>query len=252
MDIYFFFPTVVDCFGLTVRTRQDTHGPLALVDLAQVEYALQDSNGYLERATLSDAEQIYFRKFRYLKRRKEWLGGRIAVKAALQAGKKTDDVRQLSVLPNRYGLPIVGGGHGKTIDFSVSISHSGGYAVALAAEGQTACGIDLQRISDKLSSLTKYFASDRELTLLAGQSDYDRHTWLTMLWAVKECLKKSILHDQSVVFSETEVETILPVNGYTCHFTCTVQGQDAQAEVYLLPPYVLAISQGSSQVPNHA
>jgi phosphopantetheinyl transferase len=254
MDIHSFFPTVADWPALEfleIRARQDGCNSFALVDLAQVDRALQEGNGYLERAMLSDAEQLYFRKFRYPKRRNEWLGGRIAVKAALQAGKEIDDVRQLSVLADKHGRPIVTGANGRERGSSVSISHSGGYAVALAAQGP-ACGIDLQRISGKLSSLTKYFASDKELTLLAGQAVHDRDTWLTMLWAAKECLKKSILHDQSVIFSETEVKTILPVNRYTCRFTCTVQARAAQAEVYILAPYILAISQAPDQVADHA
>ncbi len=65
MDIHSFFPKIADWFGLTVCTRQDRHGLFALVELAQVDHALQGGNGYLEQTTLSDAEQLYFRKFRY-------------------------------------------------------------------------------------------------------------------------------------------------------------------------------------------
>jgi phosphopantetheinyl transferase (holo-ACP synthase) len=242
-DIHSFFSTVQNCCGLSIHLRQGDDHVVTLIDLDQVGDALR-AGEWLAREVLSAAEQAYFKRFNHLKRRKEWLGGRIAAKAGLLffSEPEKSDVRQLTILPNKYGRPTAEGSSGGQENLSISISHSGRYAVALAASGDT-CGIDLQKISPKLASLTDHFASDKELVLLACQStDEEQDTWLTMLWTVKETLKKSMLHDKSVIFSETETERITAVRKYIYRFICSVRGYPQSVTVYTLPPYILSIS----------
>ncbi len=251
-DIYSFFHSVQANYGLSVHIRQENDKTVTLVDLDQLGKTLQREESCVEKKVLSSAEKVYFKRFKYLKRRKEWLGGRVAAKAAIHAfsGSAYRDAGQFSILPNEHGRPIAQGtAEGLTeeqINFSISISHSKRYAVALAAS-ENSCGIDLQTISPKLSSLTDHFASDKELALLARQgADQDYDTWLTMLWTVKESLKKSTLHDQSVIFSGTETEQIRAVREHVYLFDCTVQGRPQSAAVYTLFPYILSISQADS------
>ncbi|MCI5221323.1 MAG: 4'-phosphopantetheinyl transferase superfamily protein [Candidatus Electrothrix sp. AR4] len=248
-NIYTFFSSVQYTFGLAIHVRQDHDKVLTLVDLDQVGSALQKEEVYMTRAIFSTEEQIYFKRFKHIKRRNEWLGGRIAVKAAIRifSDQEQSDLCQLTILPNEYGRPVAEGGIGGQANLSISLSHCDRYAVALAGSGN-ACGIDLQKISQKLDSLTDHFASDKELALLGRQTaDKKYHdTWLTMLWTVKESLKKSTLHDQSVIFSETETKRIIPVREHVYHFSCAVQGRPQAATVYNLSPYILSISQAGT------
>jgi phosphopantetheinyl transferase (holo-ACP synthase) len=64
-----------------------------------------------------------------------------------------------------------------------------------------------------------------------------------MLWAAKEALKKDLLHDQSVIFSATELQKIAGVNDGVRRFTCTVKGETQSVLVYPLPPYILSITE---------
>jgi 4'-phosphopantetheinyl transferase EntD len=244
-DIYSFFSTVQNYCGLSVYIRHSSCGYVTLVDLDQVGKVLGDGITCMEKEILSEAEQLYFKRFKYLKRRKEWLGGRIAAKVALLTFAKPAQcgMRRLTILPDEYGRPVAEGLADGMGDLSFSISHGDRYAVALAEPGNS-CGIDLQKISKKLSSLTDHFASEKELALLACQSgDKGQDLWLTMLWTVKESLKKSILHSKSVIFSATEVEEITFVREHVYRFNCTVQGQPQSAVVYNLFPYILSMSQ---------
>ncbi len=225
---------------------------LSLVDLDLIEQSLQRDEAALLQRVLSAAEQEYFQRFKYMKRKKEWLGGRIAAKAAILALALASphaadrDLRSITILPNKHGRPIVEElpaclsalGNEPTI----SLSHSDGFAVALAREGSS-CGIDLQEISPKLAGLTSHFATDAELQLLAQQAGCDEDTRLTMLWTVKEALKKALLHDQSVIFSATELREIILVSDSVRCFTCTVQGRTRSVRVYPLPPYILSITE---------
>ena len=246
-DIRSFFSSQQYDSGIPVRCRREERQWLTLVDLQLVEQALLTDESVLLHNVLSSAEFAYFQRFKYIKRKKEWLGGRIAAKAAFfastQAQAAIHDPRSISILPNKYGRPVAEGAptfSGKNL--LLSLSHSDNFAVALVRSG-AACGVDLQEISTKLAGLTGHFATDAELQRLAEQVDYDEDTRLTMLWTVKEALKKALLHDQSVIFSETELQEAARLNDSSWCFLCTVQGQLQAVLVYLLPPYILSITE---------
>ncbi|CAK8725013.1 hypothetical protein KKHLCK_15635 [Candidatus Electrothrix laxa] len=250
MNIRSFFPTRHTYNDIPVRFHQEGQQTLSLVDLDLIEHFLQADEATLLQRTLSPAEQCYFQRFKYIKRKKEWLGGRLAAKAAILNFTDNQDLRSITILPNKHGRPLAEElpaplsalGNEPTI----SISHSDCFAVALARArsiSQSSCGVDLQEISTKLAGLTSHFATDAELQLLAEQTDYDEDTRLTMLWTVKEALKKALLHDQSVIFSATELQEIAVVSDSVQRFTCTVQGKTQSVLVFPLPPYILSITE---------
>ncbi|WP_417910609.1 4'-phosphopantetheinyl transferase family protein [Candidatus Electronema sp. PJ] len=216
------------------RLYADAQQRVALVDLDQ----LQEHEAEL---LLSEAEREFLQRFRYPKRRREWLGGRVAAKTALLTLHEPEAFQQLTILPNEHGRPMVSGAAKSSA--ALSITHSGSYAAALAVQGAS-CGIDLQEISDKLPSLTGYFAAATELELLAQQPKLgSEETALTMLWAVKEAVKKSVLTDQPGIFAGITVERIIAVREHVWQFECAVQGYLQQsAMVYDLSPYVLALT----------
>ena len=249
MDIFSFF-TGQDHYGdVPVHLRQEERQALSLVDLDRIEDAVQLDETSLLQDVLSPAEQRYFQRFKYMKRKKEWLGGRIAAKAAMLAFTSTPDeqvLNSITILPNKYGRPIVEEIptclSGQGCELIISLSHGDCFAVGLARKGAT-CGIDLQKISTKLAGLTSHFATDAELQLLAEQADCDEDTRLTMLWTAKETLKKALLHDQSVIFSATELREIALVSHSVRRFLCTVQGRNHSVLVHALPPYILSITE---------
>lgn len=194
---------------------------------------------------LSKQEQDYFQRFHHAKRRREWLGGRIAAKLALLHQSDAEKLRQhsqhLTVLPDEYGKPIVTGPAGER-SMVLSISHSGGYAVALTTRGKS-CGIDLQKISDKIPLLTDYFASINELDLLNKRPDIgDYETRLTMLWAMKEAVRKSAMPDVPTSFSAIELRKICSIKQHL-KFYCIVMNSDMQSvSIYNFHPYIMTLT----------
>ncbi|MCI5193104.1 MAG: 4-phosphopantetheinyl transferase family protein [Candidatus Electrothrix sp. AU1_5] len=266
MDIHFFFPIQQVYSNLPVRLCQKKEQALSLVDLHLIEQALQqDATSFLPQI-LSQAEQCYFQRFKYIKRKKEWLGGRIAGKAALLALADAtapnipnvhNIMRNMTILPNKHGRPIIKelpaclstqASQASDITISISISHSDGFATALARKKSAthpSCGVDIQEVSSKLAGLTSHFATDAELQLLSEQTDCAEDIRLTMLWTVKEALKKALLHDQSVIFSATELQEIVRISDSVWCFTCTVQRQVQSVLVHHLSPYVVSFTQES-------
>ena len=126
--------------------------------------------------------------FRFAKRRAEWLGGRLAAKAALADFLGTGEAAPA-------GLVIENDGHGRPFARNdgvfptlphLSISHSGDFAAALAAPRP--CGLDVQAIRPNLARVRDYFA-DAEETALCGAEAADE-AWLARVWAAKEAVKK--------------------------------------------------------------
>ncbi|WP_417913434.1 4'-phosphopantetheinyl transferase family protein [Candidatus Electronema sp. TJ] len=227
VQIAAFFPTTASA---AVRLRTEKGQCAALVDLEQ-------QNEEKEAQLLSEAEQTFFQQLRHPKRRREWLGGRIAAKAALLNLPDADDfearARHLTILPNEQGRPSISGG---ASGLSLSITHSGRYAAALAAQGQS-CGIDLQKVSEKLFALISWFAIEEELHLLAHSVGREAAA-LTMLWSVKEAVKKSLPHDQPHIFAGIKVARITPAGDRSWRFECEAQTVMA----YDFSPYILALT----------
>ncbi len=253
-----FFPILLPVCQLSVHLQRLGQQVVTLVDLEQVEELLGSKDALLPEQVLSPAERIFFQRFSYMKRRREWLGGRLAAKAALLnwpeqpqsvtgSGQTVKQMQQITILPDEHGRPQVDRTDGNAVEtdsLAISITHSSRFAAALAVPGQ-ACGIDLQETSPKLPGLTDRFTSAQELELLAD-SQPDEITGLTMLWSAKEAVKKSILHDQPSIFSGIRVEQISTVADHCRQFYCAVKGQQPQqVMVYIYSPYILALTRAN-------
>lgn len=245
--IHSFFPLIQQLAGVSIYVRIQRLSCITLVDLDQVENHLEQKGAGLPKQVLTIAEQDYFSRFSYPKRRREWLGGRIAAKGAMLALAQTEslitDMRQLTILPDEHGRPLVETLSDALPVLPISISHSNRFAIGFAVK-KGGCGVDLQKTSEKLTGLIDRFTTPQELDLLARQPvAREQVTELTMLWTAKEALKKSLLHDQPVIFSGIEAQGMERVQEHKYRFHCTVQGHPEQAVlVYNFAPYILSLT----------
>ena len=179
------------------------HCRLSLLDLNILQPLIEQAEALSFLTTLlSPAETELFRRFRYAKRRLEWLGGRLAAKHCLH-GLLNEDVSgrllyaNYSILPDTHGRPHLAIPLTEHPAASISISHSRGYAAALVHQSGD-CGIDIQQKTPKLVSVQERFTSDEELRLLHPITD--TLTRLGLLWAAKEAIKKCLLADHPSFF----------------------------------------------------
>ena len=119
---------------------------ITLINTVQFEKKLNDCN------LLSQDEQKKFTSYSFPKRQREWLGGRLAAKyAVLLLQEKTispDRFTAISILPKNNGAPKLLCPDVSAPLPSISISHSGDYAVGMAAY-TTTCGVDIQKITSQ-------------------------------------------------------------------------------------------------------
>lgn len=127
--------------------------------------------------SLSPAEALRHAAFRMEKRRSEWLAGRVAAKALLAAsGGKPLSAYEITT--DRLGRPCCGGA-------LLSISHSGGWAMAAGKPGSAFLGADLEKIEERHPAWYRDYFHIFELP----KPDPSE---ATRIWAIKEALLKAL------------------------------------------------------------
>jgi len=226
---------------------------LALLDLDLLRPLIEEAAA-LEwlTALLSPAEYALFRRFNYAKRRLEWLGGRLAAKHCLHRlgdgdGSSSFSYRKYSLLPDAHGRPKLEHPFAGCPIGSVSISHSRGYAAALACRAGD-CGIDIQEITPRLAAVQERFATEEELGLIDPM--VAPLTRLGLLWVTKEAVKKCLLADHPSFFGAIRLDEVHfePGRGFwtaRCRLTQPV-AQSATVRMAELGGHLIACATGNT------
>ena len=141
------------------------------------------------------------------KYKRQWLLGRVCAKDAVR--KLIDDKKQYAICPADIEISNLDSGspeisiHDKTCksdQFSVSISHSGDAAVALAVSGsKSLVGIDIESIRDHAESVSGLSFSQAEMPLLSRLKDADQTEWKLRFWCAKEAFAKALGKGLSII-----------------------------------------------------
>ncbi|NLO92116.1 MAG: 4'-phosphopantetheinyl transferase superfamily protein [Elusimicrobia bacterium] len=150
---------------------------------------LDELDGLNPDNALSAEEKERYASFKIEKRRREWLGGRMALKQAVQKHHNTlfGHLPQalITARPDEKGKPRLYI-DGQLSAIPVSISHSSEYAAAAVGlkEGM-ALGMDLEKIEERPVSWVKEVFHPAELTSLEPE-------FLTAIWTKKEAALKAL------------------------------------------------------------
>ncbi len=167
---------------------------------------------------LAEAERRQYQTFSLPKRRREWLGGRFAVKSAalrlLPDAAASASVLgpvlmgQMTVMADVHGKPyLLSDQHDHDPLPAISISHSRNLAMGMAYRGAS-CGIDIQEDRAAVVRVRERFAvraEERILADLAMTDSWSEQAWMTLLWAAKEALRKAVPCRPMLGFLETRL-----------------------------------------------
>lgn len=159
------------------RTDLEPVTGLPIEDWAGTRLKFLQVEGLRPGAALSPKEAEVYASFRIEKRRSEWLAGRLAAKT-VAAGDAGQSFSALEIASDLLGRPSCRGA-------LLSISHSGGWAVAAAKPGAVFLGVDLEKVEDRHPAwYTDYFHP----TELPAPDPSEG----TRLWAIKEAILKAL------------------------------------------------------------
>ncbi len=154
----------------------------------------------LLRKWLNENELSQCQSFKLTRRRNEWLAGRVCAKLCTVAiGRSSGKLlfpNEISIANRTDGRPYCiladWKNHPELPD--ISITHSGKFAAALAAD--SLCGIDIQRCREALVRVQDRYCSRSEERLLRGElSSSSRISSLNLLWTAKEAVRKTLSYD---------------------------------------------------------
>jgi phosphopantetheinyl transferase len=131
------------------------------LDFVLWQFALSDTE--LATAELTDLEKRIYRQFTAEQRQESWLKGRNALSQIVQSHE-----RQEICFPNKM----------------VSVSHSGGLALAFKATGFAGVGVDLQEERPFKAGLQTRFLQECEL-------QFTNKLKTLQLWSIKEAVFKA-------------------------------------------------------------
>jgi phosphopantetheinyl transferase len=150
---------------------------------------------------LSPGEADVWRGMRAVeKRRHEWLLGRSVAKDAVRLLVENHlgvplAPADVEILPDPYGRPRAVGPFAARLGIqpAISISHSHGTAVALAAlhPGQLV-GIDLENLAQRRESFEAIAFCPDERRMLAAMPLESRQEWALRMWCAKEAVAKAL------------------------------------------------------------
>jgi phosphopantetheine--protein transferase-like protein len=156
-----------------------------------------------------------------LKRRREWLFGRLAAKDAVRLFLKEQHGLELcpidiEISADEHGRPIVSG---EVVDnvgsrLSISIAHSEGEAVAIAGEcgDHLGVGVDVEHVDQNCDGLARIALTESERTLVYRIRSWRRREWLLRIWCAKEAVAKALGRGMAgcplnLVVKDLEIET---------------------------------------------
>jgi phosphopantetheinyl transferase len=154
----------------------------AVVDIDKVKNDI--TNGFTADNILTNEEKKLYDGCRILKRKADWLSGRIAAKRAVTKMLGLRQSQVVEILRYDSGAPFVTG----HTEISVSIAHSGSYAVAAVAPFKI--GIDLELLELRPESFVRSVLSSRELESLIDKNGDNYILEVNRLWTCKEAVSK--------------------------------------------------------------
>jgi acyl transferase domain-containing protein/phosphopantetheinyl transferase len=134
------------------------------------------------------------------KRRREWLLGRAVAKDAVrELVRRRFGLRlapaDVEVVSDARGRPEVRGAWTARLGVApaVSISHSNGVAVALAAlERDRLIGVDIESVSRRRAGFEKIAFTEQERQIVAALAEDQKLEWYLRLWCAKEAAGKAL------------------------------------------------------------
>ncbi|MHC4178376.1 MAG: 4'-phosphopantetheinyl transferase family protein [Planctomycetota bacterium] len=164
----------------------DQHVEVSLLDLAR----LTDTESAAARF-LTPREREEYGRLRHPARRQKWLGARVCLKEMLVRRGSLGDPMQCEIIKDGRGRPRLSFQPGLpwTAVHDCSLSHKARFACACASsKARTRVGVDIERISPRLTRLASAFVNDRDSLLRSRPPEVQ----LTVLWSLKEACSKAV------------------------------------------------------------
>ncbi len=209
--------------------------------------------GREDASLLSPREREIHDAFRFERRRRDWLAGRLAAKQVLLGHLDEPGLEpaRVEILPEESRLPrayrVLGDGRSRRIPVSVSISHRGGAAAAaVVPEHAGTVGVDLEVMEPRSEALAEDNFTPGERAMMGLLPPAAAQWGIAIIWSLKEAALKAAGLGLSVPATDAEVVG-LDVVAHTASVRLSgeaVEGEPrrAQAWIRLDEPLIVTVA----------
>jgi 4'-phosphopantetheinyl transferase len=168
---------------------------------------------------LGEEEKVYFDQLRFVKRRYEWMAGRMAMKdliLSVEPSLAYSGKQAVQILKSSSGAPFIRvSGLSKPIG-AISLSHSNNYVLCGFSRESSQLGMDLELIEERPIEFIQDFFTTEEVHSINMISPEYTALVSTLIWSAKEAILKALsiglkvdtraievkLHQSDLVMSE--------------------------------------------------
>lgn len=166
--------------------------------------------------SLTPEEKRIYASFRFNKRKKEWLAGRIGGKESIIhfLGQKGIHVasNRIGILSRPSRAPYVVIDNEEAANLNISISHSNELAVAaVSGDGIIGLGVDIEIVEDRSASFSRVAFTLKEREYLEKSTVREFPLLSTMAYTLKEAVTKALgiglsvnTHDVEVFYADSK------------------------------------------------
>jgi phosphopantetheinyl transferase len=137
---------------------------------------------------LTEDERVEYARFKSHKRRREWLGARVALKRMIVESSFVESPLQCQVIKDRFGCPRLRlMPAGSSMSMNCSISHKDGAAsVCVSYCPEMKLGIDMETLTERAWRVREAFINQNDSLTAVGKEKENS----SILWACKEAASK--------------------------------------------------------------
>lgn len=201
---------------------------------------------------LSEWEFDYLNRLKVLKRKADFISGRLAGKDAVQNYYKdhgindTPEPGEISIRRTETGEPEILL-EGSNSDLIISITHSGNIALSLVCgrDEFRGVGIDAEKIEERDNSFLRIAFSGNEIKQLeTGESENYNREKITIFWTLKEAVLKSIGSGLNLNLKD------ISINNNSSHYSVELFGEVEKRfmEVCCHGPFVKVYRHGNYMI----
>lgn len=140
-------------------------------------------------------EKAVLGRFRFAKKRRDWLLGRWTAKQALlarmQGARPGLETSRIAVLPAEDGAPEAWL-DGQRLEVCLSLSHSSGMGLCAIGGRGLKIGCDLEKIEPRSPALVKDFFTPREQKMVNDVGEEQAPLVANLIWSAKESALKAM------------------------------------------------------------
>jgi len=212
---------VIDFNNSIIPELRDQNISLSLINITHIRDKLEKHGTMAYRNLLTEWERSYLDNLRVLKRRCDFLSGRLAAKKAIKDYLNRNIIQKLNHLKFndieirrlKSGKPAIFIDN-KLTKFLISISHSGPIATSIVCDRSDykGIGIDIEKIERREESFFNVAFNQNEITrikdckvLVADKSKTGIYAEATRFWVIKESILKSLGIGLNVDLKDIEI-----------------------------------------------